>query len=116
MPFLQRDSSGQVTALFAEAPAEDAEFAQSSHPDVVAFLDAGTERVSDEDARRQLAAMDGSMIRVLEDLLDVLIQKHIILLTDLPLHAQRKLLSRKEARGNLLGDAAGMSPPVKEIF
>lgn len=109
----------------AEPQQQATEFAYPSHPDVVAFLVAGTQPATgtdemkgsqDEDARRQFAEMDGSMIRVIEDLLDVLLGKHLILLTDLPMDAQRKLLARKETRRSLLGDAAGMTPPTREIF
>ncbi|MCU7966302.1 MAG: hypothetical protein KZQ74_03755, partial [gamma proteobacterium symbiont of Bathyaustriella thionipta] len=41
---------------------------------------------------------DSDFIRVLEDLIDVLLDKHILLLTDLPEAAQQKLLKRKKIR------------------
>lgn len=125
MPYLQRDVSGRVIALLAEPTAQATEFASAAHSEVRAFLGSGAQELGseevaahpeDDSARRQFAEMDGSMIRVIEDLLDVLIGKHLILLTDLPMDAQRKLLARKETRRSLLGEAAGMSPPVREIF
>lgn len=38
------------------------------------------------------------MVRIVEDLIDLLIQKNLILLTDLPQVAQNKLLARKHLR------------------
>jgi hypothetical protein len=116
MPYLQRDSSGRVVALFSDPPAGESEFVSVSHPEVLSFLGNEAALSADADPRRRLAESDIAMIRVLEDLLDVLIQKHIIMLTDLPSHAQKKLLSRKEARGNLLGDAGGIATEPGEIF
>jgi hypothetical protein len=123
MPFIQRDSSGRVMALFAEAPAPQSSWLEAGDPEIVAFLAGAATQDREEDAqdqvegaKRRLAAMDVSMIRVLEDLLDVLISKHVILLTDLPEDAQRKMNSRKLTRRNLLADVAGMSPPSREIF
>lgn len=43
------------------------------------------------------------MVRVLEDLIEVLMSKGIISITDLPLAAQNKLLNRAKARRTLGG-------------
>lgn len=42
---------------------------------------------------------DSEMMRVLEDLIDLLSEKRLIQFTELPLAAQKKLLSRKWIRG-----------------
>lgn len=47
---------------------------------------------------------DASVVRVLEDLIDLLIAKQIILFTELPQDAQAKLLGRKELRARLGDD------------
>jgi hypothetical protein len=49
------------------------------------------------------ADIDAGFVRVLEDLIDTLIQKNIIHHTDLPPEAQRKLVSRKGLRNRLQG-------------
>lgn len=49
----------------------------------------------------ELAASDREMARVAEDLVNVLIDKGIILLTDLPTPAQEKLLRRGSLRRRL---------------
>lgn len=58
-----------------------------------------------------LLESDLSLIRALEDLIDVLIRKEVLRLTDLPDSVQTKLLSRRRLRGSmrslsLLGDDA----------
>lgn len=48
-----------------------------------------------------LSQTDVSLVRVLEDLIDVLISRGVIQFTDLPDPAQAKLLERREARAYL---------------
>lgn len=56
--------------------------------------------VTDE-VRDRLYASDLELIRVLEDLIDVLIGKGVIVLTDLPEAAQSKLAERRKLRSRL---------------
>ncbi|WP_437890497.1 tryptophan synthase subunit beta [Phytobacter sp. V91] len=51
----------------------------------------------------QLRQSDLEMVRVLEDLIEVLMSKGVISITDLPLAAQSKLTSRAQARRSLSG-------------
>lgn len=90
MPFVQRDSTGKVIAIFAEAGTTHAEHLPAGHPDLASL--AG----SDEFTR-----LDADLIRVIEDVVDVLIDRGLLRLTDLPADAQRKLLTRKGARARL---------------
>jgi hypothetical protein len=53
---------------------------------------------SQPDAGAELARMDAEFIRVLEDLIDVLVAKGVINLTDLPPQALDKLNRRRNAR------------------
>lgn len=52
-------------------------------------------------SKADLARMDGEFIRVLEDLIDVLVSKGVVNLTDLPPHALEKLNQRRRARRRL---------------
>ncbi|MDP1708663.1 MAG: hypothetical protein Q8L89_06325 [Gammaproteobacteria bacterium] len=87
-------------ALFNERPAGDAEFLLPTHPDMLLFLNSGAEGPADE-AQLLLAHLDAKMIRVLDDLVDLLIEKQVILFTDLPVEARQKILARKKTRGRL---------------
>lgn len=51
-----------------------------------------------------LAESDISMVRVVEDLIDVLMDKNILRFTDLPESARKKLLQRKTARSAMRAD------------
>lgn len=88
MPFVARNAAGVITSLHTLAEGGATEFLPDEDPAVRAFVgvDAG------------FGQMDADFIRVLEDLIDALIQRKVINLTDLPEDARRKLYSRKGHR------------------
>ena len=92
MPYVRRDASGRIVALTETAdPAdENPELLDTTHPELAAFLGAPEARA--------FGSLDAGFIRVMEDLIDVLIEKGVLRLTDLPVEAQRKLLARKDMR------------------
>jgi hypothetical protein len=71
----------------------------ADHPDVLAFLQAGGA------AQGAFSSLDASLVRVLEDLVDVLISRNVIRITDLPPEAQKKLFQRKRFRESTRGNA-----------
>lgn len=97
MPYVSRGPDGKVTALFESSRPDAEEELPVSHPDIAQFLTAagGTAQA----ARQQLVQSDLEMIRVIEDLIELLIQKGTILITDLPDGAQEKLMQRQKLRG-----------------
>ena len=97
MPFVKRDAAGRVVALYREQSPEAPEYLASSHPEVAEFAD--TEANANE--RVSLVQSDLEMIRVYEDLIDILIGKRIVVLTDFPPRAQEKLVRRKRLRSSL---------------
>ncbi len=90
MPFVQRDASGAVTALFSQPGPGHEEEVPAGHPDLTPVT-----------GPSEFALLDADLIRVIEDVVDVLIDRGLLRLTDLPLDAQRKLLARKGARARL---------------
>ncbi|GAB3478013.1 hypothetical protein [Marinomonas epiphytica] len=70
-------------------------------PIVALILDDKLNKKSEEkaDTQQMLSRSDADMMRVLEDLVELLIEKRLIQFTELPLPAQKKLLSRKWVRG-----------------
>jgi hypothetical protein len=97
MPYVLRNTNGKIIGLSEKREHEGDEELSLSHPDVTAFLEA---------AKHQLSSSDTETIRVIEDLLDVLIEKKLLLLTDLPAAAQQKLSERQRMRSelNVLGN------------
>lgn len=97
MPFVERDSSGAIVAMFANARSGADEWLDAVDQQVRDFLgrSPGSADVPDFDG------LDNEFIRVLEDVIDTLIDKNVLRLTDLPHEAQRKLLARKGLRCRL---------------
>lgn len=96
MPYARRDAAGLISSLHREPAADAAEFLPEDHPEVRAFVGGGS--TGDEGATERFARMDADFVRVLEDVIDALINRNLINITDLPAEAQAKLFSRKSFR------------------
>ena len=106
MPYVLHDQSGKVAALF-EAPDPGrgvTEELPPNDPEVVRFL--GGAGMTDEAVKR-LSRTDADMARVTEDLIYILIDKSVFMLTDLPSEARSKLLARRQLREQFVS-LAGM--------
>lgn len=91
MPFVKRSQAGEIVAVSAER--------DDSHPDEVASDDVGLRGfVQAMSSTPGLADSDLQLVRVLEDLIDLLVDKSVIRFTDLPPQAQEKLSARHSAR------------------
>jgi hypothetical protein len=103
MPYVQRDTSGRISAIF-QKPGKDAEeLLANDHPDILGFLGGIVPQIEKNQAPDQLTKTDISLIRVIEDLVDTLIAKNVITLTDLPLSAREKIMQRKSTRERIFG-------------
>jgi len=98
MPFVKRDPEGKVIGLFCEEQSDATEEVSVNNKEIINFLENNDYK---EYTNHLLNQSDTNFIRVLEDLIDVLLDKHILLLTDLPDAAQQKLLKRKKIRTNI---------------
>jgi hypothetical protein len=67
---------------------------------MIAFVTGGA---SDESLRQNLLDSDADLLRILEDLINVLVDNSVILLTDFPEAVQRKLMNRQKVRDKLRG-------------
>ncbi|MEQ1440584.1 hypothetical protein AAG565_14595 [Fontimonas sp. SYSU GA230001] len=93
--YVRRDERGAIVSVSRVALPGHDERRSRQHPDVAAFVH------TLDPAAPSLAASDLALIRVIEDLVDVLIEKEVLRLTDLPESAQAKLLSRQRMRHSL---------------
>lgn len=89
MPYVRRNAEGQIESLHRSGDAT-LEFLADGHPELQAFIGAG-------DAP-EFVQLDADFVRVIEDVIDTLIVRHIINITDLPDQAQAKLFARKSFR------------------
>lgn len=114
MPYVQRDSNGEIIAVWRDEPEGGSEFVPPTDPDVMGFLDAVA---SSPDERSEFSlSSDLQMVRVIEDLIDLLITKRVIVLTDLPLPVQNKLLRQRAKREHLLGNLSILNDSDKGLF
>ncbi|MBL8446828.1 MAG: hypothetical protein JNJ44_05365 [Zoogloeaceae bacterium] len=95
MRYVRRNAEGEVIAV---SLIEDPFFPEAVPDDSLdlAALGQGS-------SASPLADTDMRLVRVLEDLIDVLITKEVIRFTDLPAAAQEKLLERRTLRHALGG-------------
>ena len=69
-----------------------------NEPEVASILESKFTATSTS-TQEMLSSSDSDMMRILEDLIDLLSEKRLIQFTELPLPAQKKLLGRKWVRG-----------------
>ncbi|MEM9255860.1 MAG: tryptophan synthase subunit beta like protein [Pseudomonadota bacterium] len=93
--YVKRDDMGRVVLLSHEPGPECRERVAADNPAVAAFLKPLTTEQS------QLDATDQDLVRVLEDVVDLLIAKGVILFTELPESAQEKIINRQRLRSQL---------------
>lgn len=96
MPYVQRNDRGEVLAV-SQVPGEGLEPIPADAPELAAFLNS----VGGE--AQLLSATDQDFIRVLEDVVELLVAKGVILFTELPDSAQDKMLHRQKLRSSLSG-------------
>jgi hypothetical protein len=93
MPYVHRGADGRISAVSLSAVDEMQEYLPSDHAELLRFsrdIMGGHTRV--------LLDSDMKLIRVLEDLVELLLNQGVIRFTDLPEPAQQKLLERRGLR------------------
>ena len=96
MPYAVRDAQGRVTSLHRHDPGVGEEL-PAQHPEVQAFLGLGPAAPAAGQGE-EFVRLDADFIRVLEDVIDALVSRNLIAITDLPDIAQTKLFARKSFR------------------
>lgn len=89
MPYVRRDAAGLIDSVHRTGDA-GAEFLGDGDQELLSFV--GVNSSSD------FGQLDAGFVRVLEDVIDTLIGKNILNITDLPEQAQAKLFARKSFR------------------
>lgn len=98
MPYVKRDANGQISAIYQAPEAGAEEHLPRDHPEIDFFLGGIVPQNRKNVATSELSDSDLSMVRVIEDIVDTLIAKNVIMFTDLPVYAQDKILKRKSTR------------------
>jgi hypothetical protein len=93
MPYVQRAQDGRIHGVSLTPVGEAQEFLAPDHPDLLRFS-----RDMMGGHASLLLDSDMKLIRVLEDLVELLLSQGVIRFTDLPEPAQEKLLERRNLR------------------
>lgn len=91
--YIKRNKAGEIEQLSRLATADCQERIDVDDPELDAFLGR-----SEDESGAKLAQSDLGLIRVIEDLVDVLIERNLISFTDLPEPARDKLMTRQTLR------------------
>jgi hypothetical protein len=95
MFYVTRSANGSITTI-ARTPQASTEALDDWHPDIQTFLAGATQAPP-------FSVIDSDFIRVIEDVVDTLIAKNVIRLTDLPIAAQQKMVRRQNQRSKISG-------------
>ncbi|MDP3705866.1 MAG: hypothetical protein Q8R24_08145 [Legionellaceae bacterium] len=98
MVYIKRDSNNQIIAIFDKDTDEHLEKLPSTDKEVHVFL--AKCHVNHEAA---FLKTDLELIRVIEDLVQILIAKNVIAITDFPIAAIEKLTARNKIREQYKG-------------
>lgn len=90
--YVRRDGAGLVVSVSRARLPDHAERCAPDHPDLAAFVQLLLP------GKPAFLESDLALIRVVEDLVDVLIHRDVIKLTDLPERVQEKLQARRRLR------------------
>lgn len=107
MPYVNRNKQGEITQVLDSPTSDESQWLELSHPDVSSFLQ--NPRQAGE-LKQLLNSSDSDIARVVEDVVDVLMEKGVFAFTELPEAAQSKLNARKKLREdvgsliNLIGE------------
>ncbi len=94
MPFVHKDAAGKILAVYTD-PVEGAHEVAPDDPALKAFIQ---QNLPATQTGSEWMESDLALARVIEDLIEVLIDKKVIMFTDFPEGAQKKLRERRGLR------------------
>jgi hypothetical protein len=98
--YVARNAEGGIVAIFDRPQAAAPEQLKEQDPEMIAFVTGGA---FTDTLRQNLLELDADLLRILEDLINVLVDNNVILLTDFPDAVQRKLMNRQKVQDKLRG-------------
>jgi len=102
MLYVTRDKYGAIIALTSTKTPDTTEVKSFIDAEVVDFL---RETDKKDSLRVSMSLLDVGLIRIIEDLIELLIEKKIIYFTELPLEAQKKIREHQNIREKLSSES-----------
>ena len=98
MPYIIRNEKGEIVELHNSPDNGEGNWIEPGNPEVIDFI----KRIGTTDqAKLALTSTDYEMVRVVEDLIDILMERQIFIFTELPEPVQAKLNARKRLREDM---------------
>lgn len=94
MLYAKRNTQGQITSI-TSTPSDDTEAIDNNDHELKKFFSLHNDDFTPDSF---LNNSDIGNVRILDDLVDLLVRKNVIMFTELPAAAQKKLLSRRLVR------------------
>jgi len=98
MPYVSRNENGQILEVHNSPTEAGEQWLEANNPEILEFLK--TINTSDQ-AKQALTTTDNEMVRVVEDLIDLLMERQIFIFTELPEPVQAKLNARRQLRKDM---------------
>ena len=98
MPYVRRDADGKVISVRKDDQEGHDEFVANNDSGLLEFF---SDNMADDNPLYYLIKSDLDLMRVLEDVIDLLVNNGTIKFTDFPESAQKKLMGRRHARAKL---------------
>ena len=95
MPYIERSADGKIIGLRTVAGPNVTETKSLKDEEILNFL---KDNLDNKFLESLLAHSDAGLIRLVEDLINLLTKKNIILFTELPEKAQEKIIEREQLR------------------
>ncbi|NOQ16390.1 MAG: hypothetical protein GQ581_04975 [Methyloprofundus sp.] len=111
MSYVKRNDLGKITGVNEEQSDEYVEYLEGGNAELISFF---TDNGFPQKIKDTLFVSDGEMVRVIDDLIHLLVEKEVFVFTELPEAVQEKLNSRSKMRAeiNPLGDLVGESDEI----
>ena len=97
MPYVERDSVGRIAALSEKPTGRALEFLDDGSPELRHFLSRTRPQADprqSQEALDSLRSSDAELVRVVEDLIELLVHKRTIAIEELPVPVRRKMEAR----------------------
>ena len=104
MLYVERNQQGEIVAIRRDHCGDATEMKEEMDEEILAFL---REHAPQDSTLRTLAELDVKTIRIIDDVVELLIRKNLIMFSELPPAAQEKLLARKRLR-TFMHDSASL--------
>lgn len=103
MLYVERNEQGEIVVIRRDNHGEVCEMKEAMDEEILDFL---RENAPQDSTLRNLAELDIKTIRIIDDVVELLIRKNLIMFSELPPAAQEKLLTRKRLRAFIQDSAS----------